>query len=390
MVPKVPQPGSDLSIQDFLSFHQSHKHKIKLRKIKCEYCKQLFKSKQGNHNKNGQCKMYSKFIEYSSNTFQCKLCNKLINTRKDLVKLYKHIAKKHKKEMSKIETNELLEKQAKNLEGKINSELYKISKKKAVEKIWLDIEKKKESKSVDQVKSKKRKKCENCHIEFAESILANHLQYCKIDSKEAIKKKLNTTEVHVQCKTVHESKNHSNKDTLNLNNHKDSTRKSSENLDKIRPPQENYSKKSIKATVGLIKCEYCREKVEKNKTNKHNSECLKAAKKISDKNQCLICSSKFDKKLKAFKHVKLDHPEIFLGHEAININGLNSKIEVKKEPLIKTSKSFGIAPPDFMLIYFSYLQKIMILMFRSDYRGTVGVDFALKVLELPGNIRVRY
>ena len=57
---------------------------------------------------------------------------------------------------------------------------------------------------------------------------------------------------------------------------------------------------------------------------------------------------------------------------------------------LSLSFSFGLAPPDFMLIYFSYLQKIMILMFRSDYRGTVGVDFALKVLELPGNIRVRY
>ena len=131
---------------------------------------------------------------------------------------------------------------------------------------------------------------------------------------------------------------------MNLKKHKDSTTKSSGNLGKIKSPQENYPEKSIKATVGLIKCEYCREKVEKNKTNKHDSECLKAAKKISDSNQCLICSSKFDKKFEAFKHVKLDHPDIFLSPKVLNIDGLDSKIEVKKEPLIKTANSFGIEP----------------------------------------------
>ncbi len=27
---------------------------------------------------------------------------------------------------------------------------------------------------------------------------------------------------------------------------------------------------------------------------------------------------------------------------------------------------------------------------RPDYRGTVGVDFAMKVINLPGNVTVRY
>ncbi|XP_023325917.1 ras-related protein Rab-7L1 isoform X2 [Eurytemora carolleeae] len=37
----------------------------------------------------------------------------------------------------------------------------------------------------------------------------------------------------------------------------------------------------------------------------------------------------------------------------------------------------------------SFVHRYTANAFRSDYRGTVGVDFALKVLELPGNTRVR-
>ena len=58
----------------------------------------------------------------------------------------------------------------------------------------------------------------------------------------------------------------------------------------------------------------------------------------------MICSSKFDKKFEAFKHVKLDHSDIFFGPKANNSDGLDSSIEVKKEPLIKETMSGSIEP----------------------------------------------
>ena len=70
-------------------------------KKKCPHCSQQFSRLDTKHIK--KCERYSKYIEYGSNRFTCRLCtgSKKSRNRKHIYKLYSHIDEHLSKEVSK-------------------------------------------------------------------------------------------------------------------------------------------------------------------------------------------------------------------------------------------------------------------------------------------------
>ena len=70
-------------------------------KKKCPHCSQQFSRLDTKHIK--KCEKYSKYIEYGSNRFTCRLCtgSKKSRNRKHIYKLYSHIDEHLSKEVSK-------------------------------------------------------------------------------------------------------------------------------------------------------------------------------------------------------------------------------------------------------------------------------------------------
>ena len=68
---------------------------------KCPHCSQQFSRLDTKHIK--KCEKYSKYIEYGSNRFTCRLCtgSKKSRNRKHIYKLYSHIDEHLSKEVSK-------------------------------------------------------------------------------------------------------------------------------------------------------------------------------------------------------------------------------------------------------------------------------------------------
>ena len=300
----------------------------------CEYCHDTFKDLDFIKHKN-LCQIYSSFYKKTiSKTgrcfYQCLICpheTKSKTRRKCHIgearlKIQAHLRAKHSEEIKKK-----LDFQKKNCN---------------------DVEIANQNDMI-RIDSRNQQTCEYCHETFKGKVsdFSRHKKICQIYSRFYKKVVINKSgKFYYQCvicpyeaklKAVRQCDARKNRARRALSSmargamHAHLRNKHSEKINKKLDLQKQNSKDSVS---DLKVCEYCNILV----SPKHNTECCKLIKKVSDKHQCRICFVMYKARLTTFEHIKMVHLNQNSQVEMVLPHNIKRKIDqeylkVQKKPI---------------------------------------------------------